>query len=40
MDVWASNVQKLTDTLNKVSHLILKEQMVHKNLELAVTPRA
>ncbi|KAF1763856.1 hypothetical protein GCK72_003804 [Caenorhabditis remanei] len=40
LDVWASNVQKLTDTLNKVSHLILKEQMVHKNLELAVTPRA
>uniref|UniRef100_A0A1I7T3Q0 RPN5_C domain-containing protein n=2 Tax=Caenorhabditis tropicalis TaxID=1561998 RepID=A0A1I7T3Q0_9PELO len=26
---------KLTDTLNKVSHLILKEQMVHKNLDLS-----
>ncbi|EGT47618.1 hypothetical protein CAEBREN_15361 [Caenorhabditis brenneri] len=40
LDVWASNVQKLTDTLNKVSHLILKEQMVHKNLDLAAAPRA
>lgn len=39
LDVWASNVHKLTDTLNKVSHLILKEQMVHKNLDLAA-PRA
>ncbi|PIO70793.1 hypothetical protein TELCIR_07341 [Teladorsagia circumcincta] len=33
LDQWASNVQKLTETLNKVSHLILKEQMVHRNLE-------
>ncbi|CAB3411230.1 unnamed protein product [Caenorhabditis bovis] len=36
LDQWASNVHKLTDTLNKVSHLILKEQMVHKNLDLTV----
>ncbi|EYB81661.1 hypothetical protein Y032_0377g260 [Ancylostoma ceylanicum] len=33
LDQWASNVHKLTETLNKVSHLILKEQMVHRNLE-------
>ncbi|WKX92895.1 hypothetical protein Q1695_010711 [Nippostrongylus brasiliensis] len=33
LDQWANNVQKLTETLNKVSHLILKEQMVHRNLE-------
>ncbi|CAJ0571991.1 unnamed protein product, partial [Mesorhabditis spiculigera] len=33
LDQWADNVRRLTDTLNKVSHLILKEEMVHKNLE-------
>ncbi|KAK6732079.1 hypothetical protein RB195_016448 [Necator americanus] len=33
LDQWASNVHKLTETLNKVSHLILKEQMVHRNLD-------
>ncbi|CAJ0957845.1 unnamed protein product, partial [Mesorhabditis belari] len=33
LDQWAHNVRQLTDTLNKVSHLILKEEMVHKNLE-------
>ncbi|KAE9420339.1 hypothetical protein Angca_004933, partial [Angiostrongylus cantonensis] len=33
LDQWANNVKKLTETLNKVSHLILKEQMVHRNLE-------
>ncbi|KAK5978154.1 Proteasome Regulatory Particle Non-ATPase [Trichostrongylus colubriformis] len=37
LDQWASNVQKLTETLNKVSHLILKEQMVHRNLEAMQT---
>ncbi|CAI5440776.1 unnamed protein product [Caenorhabditis angaria] len=37
LDIWANNVQQLTDTLNKVSHLILKEQMVHKNLDLTKT---
>ncbi|CAD6197722.1 unnamed protein product [Caenorhabditis auriculariae] len=38
LDNWASNVHKLTETLNKVSHLILKEQMVHRNLETSPTP--
>lgn len=33
LDQWSSNVHKLTDILNKVSHLILKEEMVHKHLE-------
>jgi len=33
LDQWGSNVHKLTDILNKVSHLILKEEMVHKHLE-------
>ncbi|CAD5214923.1 unnamed protein product [Bursaphelenchus xylophilus] len=33
LDQWGSNVRKLTDILNKVSHLILKEEMVHKHLE-------
>jgi hypothetical protein len=32
LDQWGSNVRKLTDILNKVSHLILKEEMVHKHL--------
>ncbi|CAI2334710.1 unnamed protein product [Caenorhabditis sp. 36 PRJEB53466] len=40
LDVWSSNVHKLTDTLNKVSHLILKEQMVHKNLDMSLPPHA
>ncbi|CAI4226218.1 unnamed protein product [Auanema sp. JU1783] len=35
LDQWASSVHKLTETLNKVSHLILKEQMVHKNLDIS-----
>jgi 26S proteasome regulatory subunit N5 len=29
LDTWGSNVRKLTDILNKVSHLISKEEMVH-----------
>jgi len=29
LDDWGSNIRKLTDTLNKVSHLIIKEEMVH-----------
>jgi len=29
LDQWGANVRKLTDILNKVSHLILKEEMVH-----------
>uniref|UniRef100_A0A914E8Q2 PCI domain-containing protein n=1 Tax=Acrobeloides nanus TaxID=290746 RepID=A0A914E8Q2_9BILA len=33
LDQWGSNVRKLTDILNKVSHLILKEEMVHRHLE-------
>ena len=33
LDAWGSNVRKLTEILNKVSHLILKEEMVHKHLE-------
>lgn len=32
LDEWGSSVRQLTDTLNKVSHLILKEEMVHKHL--------
>uniref|UniRef100_A0A7E4V9H9 PCI domain-containing protein n=1 Tax=Panagrellus redivivus TaxID=6233 RepID=A0A7E4V9H9_PANRE len=32
LDQWGSNVKKLTDILNKVSHLILKEEMVHRHL--------
>lgn len=32
LDQWGSNVRKLTDILNKASHLILKEEMVHKHL--------
>jgi 26S proteasome regulatory subunit N5 len=32
LDQWGSNVKKLTDILNKVSHLILKEDMVHRHL--------
>jgi len=34
LDAWGSNVKKLTDILNKVSHLILKEEMVHKHVHL------
>lgn len=34
LDEWGSSVRKLTDILNKVSHLILKEEMVHKHLEV------
>ncbi|KAI1728848.1 PCI domain-containing protein [Ditylenchus destructor] len=34
LDEWGSSVKKLTDILNKVSHLILKEEMVHKHLEV------
>ncbi|VBB26622.1 unnamed protein product [Acanthocheilonema viteae] len=33
LDQWASSVRKLTDILNKVSHLISKEEMVHRHLE-------
>lgn len=33
LDAWGSNVKKLTDILNKVSHLIVKEEIVHKHLE-------
>uniref|UniRef100_A0A915ASH6 PCI domain-containing protein n=1 Tax=Parascaris univalens TaxID=6257 RepID=A0A915ASH6_PARUN len=33
LDQWASSVRKLTDILNKVSHLILKEEMVHRHLD-------
>jgi len=29
LEQWGSNVRSLTDMLNKVSHLILKEEMVH-----------
>uniref|UniRef100_A0AC34QPR9 PCI domain-containing protein n=1 Tax=Panagrolaimus sp. JU765 TaxID=591449 RepID=A0AC34QPR9_9BILA len=32
LDQWGNNVKKLTDILNKVSHLILKEEMVHRHL--------
>ncbi|VDM27751.1 unnamed protein product [Toxocara canis] len=35
LDQWASLVRKLTGILNKVSHLILKEQMVHRHLDSA-----
>jgi 26S proteasome regulatory subunit N5 len=34
LDQWGSNVHKLTDILNKVSHLILKEEMVHTQMHL------
>ena len=34
LDQWGSNVKKLTDILNQMSHLILKEEMVHKHLEI------
>uniref|UniRef100_A0A1I7Z2V4 PCI domain-containing protein n=1 Tax=Steinernema glaseri TaxID=37863 RepID=A0A1I7Z2V4_9BILA len=33
LDQWGHSVHKLTDILNKVSHLILKEEMVHRHLE-------
>ncbi|VDN07189.1 unnamed protein product [Thelazia callipaeda] len=33
LDQWASSVRKLTDILNKVTHLICKEEMVHRHLE-------
>lgn len=29
LDQWGSNVRKLTDIMNKVTHLIVKEEMVH-----------
>lgn len=29
LDEWGSNVRKLTNTLDRISHLILKEEMVH-----------
>ncbi len=32
LDQWAISVKKLTDILNKVSHQILKEEMVHRHL--------
>jgi len=32
LDQWGSNVKKLTGILNKVTHLIHKEEMVHKHL--------
>jgi len=32
LDQWATSVKKLTDILNKVSHQILKEEMVHRHL--------
>uniref|UniRef100_A0AC35TRR8 PCI domain-containing protein n=1 Tax=Rhabditophanes sp. KR3021 TaxID=114890 RepID=A0AC35TRR8_9BILA len=31
LDSWASDVNKLTGLLNNISHLILKEEMIHKN---------
>ncbi len=33
LDQWTDSVRKLTDILNKVSHLILKEEMVHHHLD-------
>uniref|UniRef100_A0AAF5D9S9 PCI domain-containing protein n=2 Tax=Strongyloides stercoralis TaxID=6248 RepID=A0AAF5D9S9_STRER len=30
LDAWASDVSKLTGLLNNISHLILKEEMIHK----------
>uniref|UniRef100_A0A0N5A4Q7 PCI domain-containing protein n=1 Tax=Parastrongyloides trichosuri TaxID=131310 RepID=A0A0N5A4Q7_PARTI len=30
LDAWASDVNKLTGLLNNISHLILKEEMIHK----------
>ncbi|KAI6226183.1 26S proteasome non-ATPase regulatory subunit 12 [Aphelenchoides fujianensis] len=33
LDTWGSNVKKLTDILNKVSHLVSKEEMVHRHLD-------
>ncbi|KAI6179318.1 PCI domain-containing protein [Aphelenchoides besseyi] len=33
LDNWGSNVRKLTDILNKVSHLVSKEEMVHRHLD-------
>ncbi|KHN75648.1 26S proteasome non-ATPase regulatory subunit 12 [Toxocara canis] len=36
LDQWASSVRKLTDILNKVSHLILKEEMVHRHLDAKI----
>ncbi|CAK5129306.1 unnamed protein product [Meloidogyne enterolobii] len=29
LDQWGSNIHKLTSTINKVAHLIVKEEMVH-----------
>ncbi|MFH4982019.1 hypothetical protein AB6A40_008728 [Gnathostoma spinigerum] len=37
LDQWGSSVRRLTDILNKVSHLILKEEMVHRHLEESTT---
>uniref|UniRef100_A0A0N5AIQ5 PCI domain-containing protein n=1 Tax=Syphacia muris TaxID=451379 RepID=A0A0N5AIQ5_9BILA len=33
LDQWGMSVRKLTDILNKVAHLISKEEMVHRHLE-------
>jgi len=33
LDQWGSDVHKLTDIMNKVSHLIRKEHMVHTHME-------
>ena len=34
LDNWSSSVHQSTDILNKVSHLILKEEMVHRHMHI------